>query len=125
MIYVEFTLIIVALVIAGLAVVYFKNVDRDHRDKFVLHAHFGRVHIHLNQEGVPEIRAEENDLDAYYGLGYMHAKHRLWQMEFQRHVVSGTLSEIFGKSVLKQDKYLRMWSFKHSAKQCRNRSLHF
>jgi penicillin G amidase len=46
-------------------------------------------------------------LDAYYGLGYAHAQDRLWQMEFQRRVGHGRLSEIFGSATLPTDRFLR------------------
>ena len=46
-------------------------------------------------------------LDAYYGLGYAHAQDRLWQMEFQRRVGHGRLSEIFGTATLATDRFLR------------------
>jgi len=46
-------------------------------------------------------------LDAYYGLGYAHAQDRLWQMEFQRRVGHGRLSEIFGTATLPTDRFLR------------------
>jgi penicillin G amidase len=46
-------------------------------------------------------------LDVYYGLGYAHAQDRLWQMEFQRRVGMGRLSEIFGAASLSTDRFLR------------------
>ncbi len=46
-------------------------------------------------------------LDAYYGLGYAHAQDRLWQMEFQRRLGMGRLSEIFGRASLNTDRFLR------------------
>jgi penicillin G amidase len=46
-------------------------------------------------------------LDAYFGLGYAHAQDRLWQMEFQRRVGHGRLSEIFGNATLPTDRFLR------------------
>ena len=46
-------------------------------------------------------------LDAYYGLGYAHAQDRLWQMEFQRRVGMGRLSEVFGATTLGTDRFLR------------------
>jgi penicillin G amidase len=46
-------------------------------------------------------------LDAYFGLGYAHAQDRLWQMEFQRRVGHGRLSEIFGTATLPTDRFLR------------------
>src|SRR3954462_13757066 len=45
--------------------------------------------------------------DTYYGLGYAHAQDRLWQMEFQRRVGMGRLSEIFGPASLNTDRFLR------------------
>src|SRR5262245_62701745 len=46
-------------------------------------------------------------LDAYFGLGYAHAQDRLWQMEFQRRVGHGRLSEIFGTATVATDRFLR------------------
>jgi penicillin amidase len=46
-------------------------------------------------------------LDAFYGLGYAHAQDRLWQMEFQRRVGHGRLSEIFGAATVPTDRFLR------------------
>ena len=38
----------------------------------------------------------ENDEDAYFVQGYLHAKFRLWQMEFQTKAAAGRVSEILG-----------------------------
>src|SRR5215470_13125702 len=46
-------------------------------------------------------------LDTFFGLGYAHAQDRLWQMEFQRRVGMGRLSEIFGAGQLGNDRFLR------------------
>jgi penicillin amidase len=46
-------------------------------------------------------------LDTYFGLGYAHAQDRLWQMEFQRRVGMGRLSEILGVATLNTDRFLR------------------
>jgi penicillin G amidase len=46
-------------------------------------------------------------LDVYYGLGYAHAQDRLWQMEFQRRVGMGRLSELFGVASINTDRFLR------------------
>ncbi len=44
---------------------------------------------------VPHIFAS-NDLDLYFAQGYITAKYRLWQMEFQTHAAAGRVSEITG-----------------------------
>ena len=44
---------------------------------------------------------------ALYGLGYIHSRDRLWQMELKRLVAYGKLSSLFGGEVLFMDKYFR------------------
>src|SRR5499426_4785329 len=55
-------------------------------------------------------------LDAYFGLGYVHAQDRLWQMEFQRRIGHGRLSEIFGEATVPQDRFLRTVGFGRAAR---------
>ncbi|CAM4434866.1 penicillin acylase family protein [Deinococcus marmoris] len=64
--------------------------------------------------GVPHIRAA-SDEDAVYALGYVHWQDRAWQMDFQRRVVAGRLSEVLGAPALAQDKFLRTWGFQKAA----------
>lgn len=66
--------------------------------------------------GVPHITAQTED-DLWRAAGFAAAQDRLWQMEFTRRVVRGTLAEIFGPTVLEQDKFLRTWGFYRTAKQ--------
>ena len=55
----------------------------------------GKVEVYLDERLVPHIFAE-NDEDLYFTQGYIHARFRLWQMEFQTMVASGRVSEILG-----------------------------
>jgi len=64
------------------------------------------VKIVRDRDGVPHITAQSRD-DALFGLGYVHAQDRLWQMEFQRRTVQGRLSEVAGAPALLPDRYLR------------------
>jgi penicillin amidase len=48
-----------------------------------------------------------NEEDAYFTLGYVHARDRLWQMDLARRLAEGRLSEIFGSSTLEFDKLFR------------------
>src|SRR5688500_3223844 len=75
----------------------------------------GKVYIYRDKHGIPHIYAKENDNDVFFALGFVHAQDRFWQMEFQRRVVSGTLSEIFGNKTVLMDKYLRTFGFYHAA----------
>src|SRR5262249_42899358 len=54
--------------------------------------------------------------DALFGLGYVHAQDRLWQMEFQRRVGHGRLSEVLGPATLPQDRFLRTVGFGRAAR---------
>jgi len=62
--------------------------------------------VYFDDRLVPHIYAE-NDADAYFVQGFLHAKFRLWQMEFQAYIAAGRLSEITDESKLPTDKYLR------------------
>src|SRR5947209_4785066 len=65
-----------------------------------------QVEIVRDQLGVPHISADNAD-DLFFANGYVHAQDRLWQMDFNRHVGHGTLSEMFGAGTIKQDRFLR------------------
>ena len=56
------------------------------------------VQVYLDERLVPHVFAQ-NDEDAYTVQGYLHARFRLWQMEFQTHAAAGRLSEILGPKV--------------------------
>jgi penicillin amidase len=64
------------------------------------------VEILFDSLGVPHIWAQSIP-DAYFGQGYVHATHRLWQMELFRRVSQGRLSEIFGEAAVGTDRFLR------------------
>src|SRR5207237_10313117 len=56
-----------------------------------------------------------------FGLGYVHAQDRLWQMEFQRRIGHGRLSEIFGAPALPADRFLRTVGFGRAARSAWDR----
>ncbi len=64
------------------------------------------VDIVRDRYGVPHIYAR-SAADAYFALGFVHAKDRLWQMEMNRRIGSGRLSEVLGPATLDADKFLR------------------
>jgi penicillin amidase len=61
-----------------------------------------RVTVSREPSGIVHIQAQTED-DLFYTLGFMHANDRLWQMDFQRRVAQGRLSEIAGEATLQQD----------------------
>src|SRR4051812_26073475 len=73
------------------------------------------VEIVRDADAIPHVIAA-NKLDALFGLGYVHAQDRLWQMEFQRRIGHGRLSEIFGSAAMPQDRFLRTIGFGRAAR---------
>ncbi|MCY4260133.1 MAG: penicillin acylase family protein, partial [Rhodobacteraceae bacterium] len=77
------------------------DYDRSHRVTGI----DGPVEIIRNNYNVPHIFGT-TDADAYFGLGFVHAQDRLWQMIINRQFVQGRLSEIFGARTLNADKLM-------------------
>jgi penicillin amidase len=65
-----------------------------------------QVKITRNNYSIPSILAN-TDNDAFFALGYVHVQDRLWQMEMNRRIISGRISEVIGIKGLGSDKYLR------------------
>ncbi len=62
------------------------------------------VTVYYDEYGIPHIYCD-NENDAFTALGYVHAQDRLWQMELIRRIAPGRLSELFGKDMLKTDRF--------------------
>ncbi|OBP16557.1 hypothetical protein A5320_03940 [Rheinheimera sp. SA_1] len=74
------------------------------------------VTVRTDGYGIPVIEAE-NEQSLYFTMGYLHAKDRLWQLEVQKRLSSGTLSEVFGKKTLAQDVWIRTLGIRQAAEQ--------
>jgi len=74
------------------------------------------VSVLVDAHGVPHITATSDD-DAFFALGYVHAQNRMWQMESQRRIGQGRLSEIAGAAFLQSDKYMRTLGLARVARQ--------
>lgn len=64
------------------------------------------VEVVRDANAVPHIYAQSRE-DAYLALGFVHAQDRLFQMDFQRRVGAGRLSEVLGEATLETDRFLR------------------
>jgi penicillin G amidase len=73
---------------------------------FQINGLLDKVTVHYDVNLIPHIFAE-NDTDLYRSQGYITAKHRLWQMEFQTYAAGGRLSEIIGEKALNYDRTQR------------------
>lgn len=74
------------------------------------------VSVRRDQYGIPHIAAG-NSQDAFRALGFVVASERLFQMEMQRRVANGELSEIFGNKMLSTDKLFRTLGLRASMAQ--------
>ncbi|MEO7960280.1 MAG: penicillin acylase family protein [Ginsengibacter sp.] len=63
----------------------------------------GSVNVYFDDRLVPHVFAEREN-DAYFVQGYLHARFRLWQMEFQTYAAAGRLSELVGNKALSFDR---------------------
>jgi len=74
------------------------------------------VTIARDANGVPHITAETMT-DASFALGFAHAQDRLWQMEMNRRLAAGRLSEFAGEATVEADIYLRTLSIYERAQR--------
>jgi penicillin amidase len=68
----------------------------------------GNATVYIDNRLVPHVFAEQEE-DAYFIQGWLHARFRLWQMEFQTLAAAGRLSEKLGNDprILKFDREQR------------------
>jgi penicillin amidase len=75
-----------------------------------------KVTVHYDAQLIPHVFAE-NDHDLFKAQGYLTAKHRLWQLEFQTYASAGRLSEIIGEGALNHDRRERRRGMGYGADQ--------
>lgn len=83
-----------------------ESVHKDFNGDLKLNGLKGEVNVYFDDRLVPHVFATE-ETDAYFVQGYLHAKFRLWQMEFQTHAAAGRISEIVGSKGLNFDRNQR------------------
>lgn len=96
-----------------------ESANTNYNDEVKLSGLEGKVEVFIDDRLVPHIYAD-NDNDAYYVQGYMHAKFRLWQMEFQTHVAGGRLSEILGVARKPTDQFFRRLGMVYGAERAQD-----
>ncbi len=91
-------------------------VDMDYNATLNFSQLKGKVSVYFDERLVPHVFAAD-DNDAYFVQGYLHAKFRLWQMEFQTHAAAGRLSEIVGEKALPLDRDKRRLGMVYAAER--------
>jgi len=108
-----FSSVVLCLVVFVVFSMLQRTVPKKHGDQEFLQLKY-KVNVFYDKYGIPHIESEDDD-DAYRALGFVMASDRIFQMDLMRRLVNGTLSEIFGKKMVKVDTMLRKLRFKKSA----------
>ena len=96
--------LIVLVLLSGF--IYFKSLSPEYEGIKTFNDIKEETEILFDDYGIPHIYAN-NSHDAYFALGYTHAKERWFQMELLKRVGQGRLAEMFGKDLVDADKLFR------------------
>ncbi|MCW7480997.1 penicillin acylase family protein [Leptospira kanakyensis] len=81
------------------------------------------VTVIRDEAGIPHIVAGDAK-SAYFALGYTMAQDRIFQMELQRRIGKGELTEIFGEKLIPTDQFLKSLLLKKTAEEYANKNNH-
>ncbi|MCG6148096.1 penicillin acylase family protein [Leptospira levettii] len=76
-----------------------------------------------DEVGIPHIVGEDAK-SAYFALGFTMAQDRIFQMELQRRIGKGELTEIFGEKLIPSDQFLKSLLLKQTAEIYANQTKH-
>jgi penicillin amidase len=117
--YLKYTTIGVAIVVLGAAISIYlmlraslPRLDGTRRESTLA----AEVTIERDQLGVATITAG-NRADLAFATGYVHAQDRFFQMDLQRRLAAGELSELVGAAAINQDKATRRFRFRMVARR--------
>jgi len=113
--YSTITLITLCILIALVLGVYLYSAKSTMTGKSVVMGLRDEVSITFDESDIPHVEAKSGN-DALYALGYLHARERGWQLEFNRRLASGTLSEILGEKSLRIDQFIRTLGIRTAAR---------
>ena len=105
---------IVLIIAAG--IIYLISAQTNPSGKRIIKSLGDSVSITFDESDIPHIQAKSST-DALFALGYLHASERSWQMEVNRRLASGRLSEVLGKETLSIDRFIRTLGIKRAAEK--------
>jgi len=76
----------------------------------------GTVEVYRDSLGIPHLYGS-SEHDLLMAQGFVEAQDRFWQMEFQRRIGSGRLSEVLGEATLETDRFIRTVGWARTAAQ--------
>ena len=107
---------IVLILTFAAGIIYLASAQTNPSGKRIIKTLGDTVVISFDESDIPHIQAKSSS-DALFALGYLHASERSWQMEINRRLSSGRLSEILGKETLAIDRFIRTLGIKHAAEK--------
>lgn len=107
--------LLVAVVVAGAAWYVLRALPQV-EGELVVQGIEAPVTIVRDEHGIPTIRGASL-ADVMWGLGFVHAQDRLWQLEVHKRVGAGRLAEAFGPAALANDQFLRALGVRRTAQQ--------
>jgi len=91
-----------------------QSIKRSGKEYLKVRTPDGNVEVYYDERGVPHLFAE-NEAALYYAQGFVQARDRLWQMDFQVRVAEGRLAEVIGSDGLYYDRFFRRIGIPRSA----------
>jgi penicillin amidase len=104
-----------ALLLAALAAWLMLRASLPILDGQVLTGVRAGVRLERDADGVPTVTAQNRD-DLAFGLGYLHAQDRFFQMDLLRRAAAGELAALLGPALLPADRELRRHRFRDVAR---------
>jgi len=94
-------------VLGGGFYLYLRSALPQTDGRIVLSGPRAEIRVERDADDVPLIIAQDDE-DVAFGLGFVHAQERLFQMELQRRYGAGRLAEIFGPRAVTVDRQMRV-----------------
>ncbi|MER6343484.1 penicillin acylase family protein [Streptomyces sp. NPDC001595] len=117
-----FVLVLVLAVIGGVAFGAYWTVSTvrasfpQTKGSITLDGLSGPVDVKRDGYGIPQIYAS-SDEDLFMAQGFVQAQDRFYEMDVRRHMTAGRLSEMFGKSQVDNDEFLRTLGWERTARE--------
>ncbi|GAA0731512.1 penicillin acylase family protein [Aquimarina litoralis] len=81
-----------------------------------IHSNKHKPKVYIDDIGIPHIYGKKNN-DVAFGMGYMHAKDRYFQMEMITRTVLGEMSEVFSEETVSSDSFWTPYEFDRKSKE--------
>ena len=100
------TLLVIIIAFSFISYYMLKKSLPEYNGEIKAEGLINQIEIFRDNYAVPFIKAE-NDEDAAFALGFVHAQERLFQMDIARRAGEGRLSEVFGAKTIPIDQMFR------------------